>query len=145
MDAARVLCTMTPQQLRERAKKFAVGIVRLCRSLPSDWVVREIGKQLVRSGTAVAANYRACQRGRSDKEFCAKMGVVVEEADETELWLELLPEADPGLATAAYNGLLGEARELVAIFSASHRTAKMNLEKKKAAKRKERASNRRTP
>jgi four helix bundle protein len=144
MDAARVLCTMTPQQLRERAKKFAVGIVRLCRSLPSDWVVREMGKQLVRSGTAVAANYRACQRGRSNKEFCAKMGVVVEEADETELWLELLPEADPGLANTT-NPLLGEARELVAIFSASHHTAKANVEKKKAERRKQRASTRRTP
>ncbi|HET7694392.1 MAG TPA: four helix bundle protein [Vicinamibacterales bacterium] len=136
---------MTPQQLRERAKKFAVAIVRLCRSLPSDWVVREVGKQLVRAGTAVAANYRACQRGRSDKEFCAKIGVVVEEADETELWLELLQEADPQLATAETSALIGEARELVAIFSASHRTAKANLERKKAHKRKERASHRRTP
>jgi four helix bundle protein len=136
---------MRPHELRDRAKKFAIQIVRLCRKLPQDWAVQEIGKQLIRSGTSVAANYRAAQRGRSDKEFCSKIGVVVEEADETELWLELLPEAYPEIDAKQHRELLTEAGELVAIFSASHRTAKANLEKRKLEKKKERARKSRAP
>ncbi len=131
---------MNQQQLRDRTKRFAIEIVRLCRKLPADWDVRELAKQLLRSGTAVAANYRACGRARSDKEFCSKLAIVVEEADESQLWLELLPEADPKGATDAHKALLSEAGELTAIFSASHRTAKLNLEKKKAEKKKGRAN-----
>jgi four helix bundle protein len=101
--------------------------------------VKEIGKQLIRSGTGVAANYRAAQRARSDREFCSKVGVVVEEADETELWLELLPEAYPEIEPRQHRELLTEAGELTAIFSASHRTAKANLEKRKLEKKKARA------
>ena len=126
---------MTPQQLRDRTKKFAIQIVRFCQSLPRDWEVLELGKQLLRGGTAVAANYRACHRARSDTEFCAKIGVVLEEADESELWLELLAEADAQLKSTSQSALLKEAGELVAIFSASHRTAKANLARKKAKKR----------
>ena len=128
----------TPQELRDRTKKFAIQIVRLCRKLPQDWAVQEIGEQLIRSGTSVAANYRAAQRGRSDKEFCSKVGVVVEEADETELWVELLPEAYPEIDPRLHRELLTEAGELTAIFSASHRTAKANLEKRKLERKKER-------
>ena len=73
------------------------------------------------------------------------MGLVVEEADETELWLQLMHQADPRLVTAANDALLRESRELVAIFSASHHTAKANLEKRKAERKKRRASNGRTP
>jgi len=133
---------MTPQQqLRDRTKKFAVQIIRLCRSLPHEWDVQELGKQLLRSGTSVAANYRACSRARSDKEFCSKMGVVVEEADESQLWIEMLPEVCPDIDTATNKALLKEAGELTAIFTASHRTARANLEKRKAEKRKARAKN----
>lgn len=81
------------EQLKARTKKFAIGIIRLVRSLPNrpeSWVV---GKQLLRSGTAVAANYRAARRARSRAEFLAKLGIVVEEADDTVFWLELLLEA----------------------------------------------------
>jgi four helix bundle protein len=130
---------MTPQQLRDRTKKFAIQVVRLCRTLPKDWDVRELAKQLLRSGTAVAANYRACQRARTDKEFCAKLGVVVEEADESQLWLELLPEACPQLDARQQKAILGEASELTAIFTASYRTSRANLEKRKAERKKRRA------
>jgi four helix bundle protein len=130
---------VTPQQLRDRTKKFALQVIRLCRTLPGHWQVREIAKQLLRSGTAVAANYRACQRARSDKEFCAKMGVVVEEADESQLWIELLPEAHPGIDAREQKALFGEATELTAIFTASYRTARANIEKRKAERKKERA------
>ena len=131
---------MNQQQLRDRTKTFAIQIVRLCRKLPADWDVRELAKQLLRSGTAVAANYRACGRARSDKEFCSKLAIVVEEADESQLWLELLTEADPKIATGTHKALLSEAGELTAIFTASHRTAKSNLEKKKAERKKGRAN-----
>ena len=126
---------MTAQQLRDRTKKFSIGIVRLCRQLPNAWYVRTLGNQLLRSGTAVAANYRAACRGRSDKEFCAKLGVVVEEADESLLWLELLLVASPGIAGQEHTRLLDEADQLTAIFTASYKTAKDNLKKKRHAKK----------
>jgi four helix bundle protein len=130
---------MNQQQLRDRTKSVAIQIVRLCRHLPDCWDVRELGRQLLRSGTAVAANYRASGRAGSDKEFCSKIAIVVEEADESQLWLELLPEADPTIATDALKALLAEASELTAIFTASHRTAKANLRKRKAERKKGRA------
>jgi len=129
---------MNSQQLRDRTKAFARKIVKFCRSLPCAWDVREMAKQLLRSGTSVAANYRACGRARSDKEFCARLGVVVEEADESQLWLELLPEADPSIGGELHAWLLAEAGELTAIFTASHGTAKANLRKAKLEKKKAR-------
>jgi four helix bundle protein len=125
---------MTPQELRDRSKRFAIGIVKLCRGLPGAWHVRIIARQLLRSGTGVAANHRACGRARSDREFCAKMGIVVEEADESQLWLELLVVADPSVRSADYGGLVKEATELTAIFTASHRTARENLQKRAVAR-----------
>jgi len=130
---------VTPQaQLRDRSKRFAIEVIRLCKSLPLQWDVQELGRQLLRSATSIAANYRACSRARSDREFCSKMGTVVEEADETQLWIELLPEAHPGLDGVLQRSLLKEATELVAIFTASHRTATANLERRKAEKKKAR-------
>ena len=74
---------MTPQELKARTKKFAKEIVRLCRRLPFRWDVREMAGQLLRAGTAVAANYRSACRARSDKEFCSRIAIVLEEADES--------------------------------------------------------------
>jgi four helix bundle protein len=109
--------------LKERTKQFAIRIVAVSRSLPRSREGDVIGKQLLRSGTAVAANYRAVCRARSKAEFISKMGIVVEEADETVFWLELL--GDAGLAPAPKLALLlKEANELVAICAASLRTAK---------------------
>jgi four helix bundle protein len=100
--------------------------VGFCRKLPAEWEAREIGRQVLRSGTSIAANYRAACRGRSRREFAAKLGIVVEEADETVMWLELLERTalvDPQVVQP----LCREARELLAIFSKSYRTAKENL------------------
>jgi four helix bundle protein len=84
-----------PQQdLRDRTKAFAVRIVRLYRSLPYRTDTQVLGKQLIRCGTAVAANYRAAGRARSRAERVAKIGIVVEEADETVFWLEMLSECE---------------------------------------------------
>jgi four helix bundle protein len=112
-----------PEQLRDRTKDFALRIVRLFRSLPYRTDSQVLGKQLLRCGTSVAANYRAVCRARSRAEFIARMGIVAEEADETVLWLELMTES--GITKAeATKGLLAEARELTAIFTASQQTAK---------------------
>ena len=109
--------------LRERTKEFALRILRLCDALPKTDAARAIGRQLLRSGTSVAANYRAVGRARSRAEFVAKMGIVIEEADETVFWLELL--VDSGMVPKArLNELSREANELVAIFVASQKTAK---------------------
>ena len=81
------------EQLRERTKAFALRVVRLFRSLPRATEAQVIGKQLLRSGTSVAANYRAACRARSKAEFVAKIGIVLEEVDESVLWIEMLSDA----------------------------------------------------
>jgi four helix bundle protein len=114
---------LRPEEVRARTKEFAIRIVRLFRSLPKTDEARTIGRQLLRSGTSVAANYRAVCRARSKAEFIAKIGVVVEESDETVFWLELL--VDTGIVPKEkLSNLLKEANELVAIFAASQQTAK---------------------
>ncbi|MDE3019803.1 MAG: four helix bundle protein [Nitrospirota bacterium] len=115
---------MKAAELKERTKHFAIRIVRLFRLLPRIEEARVIGHQLLRSGTAVAANYRATTcRARSKAEFIAKIGVVVEEADETIFWLELLEEAGI-VPQGSAQELIAEANELLAIFAASQATAK---------------------
>lgn len=115
----------TATLLQDRTKQFAIRIVKLFRSLPKTEEARIIGRQLLRSGTSVAANYRAVCRARSKAEFIAKMGVVVEEADETVFWLELLGETGIVDRKKLLNLLL-EANELLAIFAASQRTARLH-------------------
>lgn len=100
-------------------------VVRLFKSLPKSDEARIVGKQLLRSATSVAANYRAAGRSRSRAEFISKMGTVVEEADESVFWLELLVEAEV-VEKQKVESLLREANELLAIFAASQRTAKAN-------------------
>ena len=114
---------MTPKELKDRTKRFAVDVMQLCRELPPSLDGRTVGQQLIRCGTSVAANYRASCRARSRAEFIAKMGTVEEEADESLFWLELV--VDSKLATATrVEKLLKEADELTAIFVSSIRTAK---------------------
>ena len=112
-----------PEEMRERTKWFAVGIIKLFRLLPKTEEARVIGRQLLRSGTSIAANYRAACRARSKAEFTAKIGIVVEEADETVFWLELLIAAQIVRHDQVVN-LTSEANELLAIFAASQRTAR---------------------
>ena len=111
------------QDLARRSKEFALAILKLSAGLPKTTEARVLGRQIVRSGTSVAANYRAVCRARSRAEFIAKLGTVVEEADETVFWLELLIESGMSQEDRTV-GLLREAKELLAIFSASRRTAK---------------------
>jgi four helix bundle protein len=112
------------QALRHRTRRFALDVIalvtRLPRSIPTDAVAR----QLVKSGTGVAANHRAAGRARSRREFAARLAVALEEADESEFWLETLLDgklAAPELVEPCYR----EARELRAILAASVRTARL--------------------
>lgn len=109
--------------LQTRSKQFALAPIRLFRELPRNDEARLLGRQMMRSATFVAANYRATCRARSHAEFLAKMGVVVEEIDEVVFWLELLVEADI-VSPKRLDPLGTEARELLAIFAASQRTAR---------------------
>jgi four helix bundle protein len=113
------------EELRERTKQFAIRIIRLFRALPSSADAQILGKQLLRCGTSVGANYRATCRARSKAEFVARLGIVAEEADESVFWLELIEESKV-LNPKLLDEILKEARELAAIFSASIRTAKTN-------------------
>lgn len=113
------------EAMKLRTKQFAIRIVSVVRSLPRTREGDIFGKQLLRCGTAVAANYRAVCRSRSKAEFISKISIVVEEADETVFWLELLADTDV-VPTEKLSLLLKEANELLAICAASLRTAKHN-------------------
>lgn len=111
------------QRLKDRTKMFALRVIKMSEVLPRTRAANVITSQILRSATSMAANYRAAGRSRSKAEFIAKLGVVVEEADETVFWLELL--ADSGIVpTDKMRELLSEANQLVLIFSASRSTAK---------------------
>ena len=111
------------EELRERTKEFPLRILHLFRFLPRAVEAQIIGKQVLRSGTSVAANYRAACRARSRVEFVARIGVVAEEADETAFWIEFLADAKV-MKKERLAKLLNEAHELTAIFTASRKTAK---------------------
>jgi len=113
---------MNARELKERTKQFALRVMRLVDALPNTPKGRAIASQLVRSGTSVAANYRAACRGRSKAEFIAKVGIAEEEADETALWLELITD-DKLLPEKKVAPLLKEANEVTAIMAASYISA----------------------
>ena len=123
---------MTERELLQRTKQFALRIFKLVGVLPQTIQGRAVAAQLIRSGTSVAANYRAACRARSKPEFIAKLGVVEEEADESAFWLELIIET--GLLSAAkVTPLLTEAGEIVAMMASSKKTAaKSQIENRKS-------------
>jgi four helix bundle protein len=113
---------MTERELLQRTKQFALRIFKLVGALPQTIQGRAVAAQLIRSGTSVAANYRAACRARSKSEFVAKLGLVEEEADESAFWLELIIETKL-LDAAKVKPLLTEAGEIVAIIASSKKTA----------------------
>ncbi len=116
---------MNADELRARTRTFALRVIRLVQALPQNYIAEILGKQLIRSATSVGANYRAACRAQSLRMFVAKMSIVVEEADETVYWLELIRDA--GLIKAELlTGLLLEAEEIVKIMSSSRKTARQN-------------------
>ncbi len=114
---------MNKDDLRKRTKKFALEVIRFVESLPKGKTSEILGRQLIRSGTSVGANYRAACRARSTADFVSKMGIVEEEADECIYWLELLIDSGLGLSKDAAS-LMSEAGELLAITVSSIRTAR---------------------
>ena len=117
---------MNENELKKRTKQFGLRMIRLVESLPGSQTARTIGNQLLRSGMSVGANYRAACRGRSKADFIAKAGISLEEADECLYWMEMLQEAGI-IPVEKMKDLMKEADELVAIFTASIKTAKANL------------------
>jgi four helix bundle protein len=111
------------RDLKERTRAYALRVVRLVGSLPRTMIAEVMGRQLLRAGTAVGANYRAACRARSRAEFVAKMGLVEEEADESLYWMELI--VDAGLVDKRRVAeLMAEGDEILSIIIASIRTAR---------------------
>ena len=113
--------TMDADELRQRTKDFGLRVIRLVRALPKSIETRAVGSQLVRSGTSVGANYRASRRARSRREHIAKLGIVVEEIDESANWLEVIMESNM-MPTDKVKPLHEEAESLTRIFARSHKT-----------------------
>ena len=120
---------MTPEELKKRTKQFALRMIKLVNALPKNSMGWIIGKQLIRCGTSVGANYRAVCRSRSKAEFIAKIGIVIEEADESIYWLEIIIESGL-IKRELVEPLLKEADELTAIMVASRKSAFKNKNKK---------------
>jgi four helix bundle protein len=123
---------MTPlnrEELQKRTKQFGLRVMKLCDALPRSRSANVIANQLLRSATSVGANYRSACRARSSADWINKLGVVIEEADESAYWLELIIDGEL-LPVAKVAALLREADELTAIFTASQMTSKRNTAKK---------------
>jgi four helix bundle protein len=114
---------MTREEMKARTKSFANRIVKLCEALPDKWIAKTLGRQLLRSGTSVAANYRAICRAKSNADFINKLRVVEEECDESLFWMELLVENNL-VKPARLNALMKEANEILSIVVASAKTAR---------------------
>lgn len=121
---------MTRKELQDRTKKFHVDVIKLCSLFPKNAAGFESAKQLIRAAGSVGANYRASVRAKSDADFIYKIEVVLEEADESHYWLEVIRDAEI-LDTSELERLIKEAYELTAIFSATDKT---NKSKKLSAK-----------
>jgi four helix bundle protein len=119
----RSMNTMSVEQLKARTKEFAKRVILLCRRLPGTEEARLIRNQLFRAGTAVGANYRAVCRARSKADFISKMGIVLEETDESLYWMELLVETEI-IKREPLVELMDEADQLVCMWVASLNTAK---------------------
>jgi four helix bundle protein len=113
---------MNKEALKQRTKQYALRIIRLINVLPKTVVGYAVSRQLIRSGTSVGANYRAVCRSRSKAEFISKLGTVIEEADESAFWLEIIIDSKL-MKKELIEPLLAETNEIVAIMSSSRITA----------------------
>jgi four helix bundle protein len=114
---------MDSNELKNRTKKYSIAILDLVEMLPNTISGRAVSNQIVRSGTSVGANYRAVCRARSDREFIAKMSIVIEESDETLFWLEIILQKE-WVNKSQVDGIWKEGNELTAIFVSSMKTIK---------------------
>jgi four helix bundle protein len=119
---------MTREEMKNRTKTYANRVVKVCSALPANWIAQTLGKQLLRSGTSVGANYRAVCRAKSNADFINKLRIVEEECDESLFWMELL--VDNNLVKAGrLKELMKEADELLAIVVSSAKTARASNER----------------
>lgn len=114
---------MNKAELEKRTKEFSLQLIRFLESLPKDYLGEAMGRQLLKSGTSIGANYREANRAESKADFIHKLAIAEKEASETVYWLELLTEAQIGDRKDVAK-LLQEAREILAIFTAAGRTSK---------------------
>jgi len=114
---------MNQEEMKQRTKLYALGIIQLVESLPKERTAEVLGRQLLRSGTSVGSNYRSACRAKSIADFVSKMGIVEEEADESLYWMELLIEAGIEI-NMKMDALMKEAGELLSITVASIKTAR---------------------
>ena len=114
---------MTPNELKERTIEFAVRVLKFADALPNTASGRAVSNQVARSGGSVASNYRAALRGKSRADFINKITIVLEEADETDLWIEIAKRADL-IPANRVDKLQAEAIELIKIFNATRSTAR---------------------
>jgi four helix bundle protein len=112
---------MNEQEFKDRTKKLALRVIRLVGKLPNNYIAEVIGKQLLRSATSVGANYRAACRGKSTADLIAKLGIVLEEADECLYWMEILIEAEL-VAAEKLKSLMSETNEIIAMIVTSIKT-----------------------
>jgi len=132
---------MTPEEMKQRTKRFALRVIRVVVALPRSNVTDVIGRQLLRAGTSVGANYRAACRSRSDGDFLARMGIVEEEADEALYWMEMLVETSL-LKADRLADLRREGEEILAIVVASLKTVKKRKQRRTSANPKSEIRNR---
>ena len=126
--------TAIADELRQRTLRYTLQILAFCRDIPDRWEARELGRQLLRAGMGVSGNYWSACRGRSDREFIAKLGVAVDEAEESVLWLTVFIQSGLRNDVSARDSLQ-EGTEIRAILSASHRTARKNRQERLRNKR----------
>jgi four helix bundle protein len=124
---------MTPEELKERTRSFALRVVKLATALPRNRASDVFARQMIRSASSVGANYRAACRSRSRAEFVAKIGLVEEEADETAFWIGMARDSDLVKAERV-SDLLTKAEEIVSIIVASRKTARSSAPQKKPKK-----------
>ncbi len=121
---------MTEELFKRRTKRVALNVISLVESLPASRTANIIGRQLLRSGTSIGANYRAACRGKSKADILFKLSIVEEEADETVYWLELLIESHI-VSKASVAALLKETDEIIAMIVASIKTLRERNEQGK--------------
>ena len=119
------LLFMDKEELKARTKRFALRVINLVNVLPNTKLGNVIGSQLLRSGTSVGANYRATCLGKSKADFISKLGTVIEEADESAYWMELIIKSNL-MSENLIKNLLNEAYEIVAIMVSSRKLAMKN-------------------
>ncbi len=119
---------MNTEELKKRTKQFGLRCIKAVESLPNTRTADVLGKQLLRSATSVGANYRSACRAQSKPTFISKIAIAIEEADESQFWLEMVVEAGL-MPQKQLSELMKESDEIVAILTASSKTAKANLRK----------------